>query len=122
MLAGCLPFDERSVGALTKKIATAEYEMPPWISQHAAALLRAILQPNPAKRWGPHCPAFGVLEKPVLVPPRQGQERVRVLAEKPSARWPLQHARQPCPAAVPLRPRRALNAWHSPGISPDAQA
>jgi serine/threonine protein kinase len=50
MLAGCLPFDERSVGALTKKIATAEYEMPPWISQHAAALLRAILQPNPAKR------------------------------------------------------------------------
>jgi serine/threonine protein kinase len=67
MLAGCLPFDERSVGALLRKIASAEYEMPPWISQHAAALLRAILQPNPAKRWGPCRPASGVLQ-PVLTP------------------------------------------------------
>jgi serine/threonine protein kinase len=50
MLAGCLPFDERSVSALLKKIAVADYEMPPWISQNAAALLRAILTPNPAKR------------------------------------------------------------------------
>ena len=63
MLAGCLPFDERSVGALMKKIATAEYEMPPWISQHATALLRAILQPNPAKRWRPHCPPSSMLWK-----------------------------------------------------------
>lgn len=50
MLAGCLPFDERGVAALLRKIAVADYEMPPWISQNAASLLRSILVPDPSRR------------------------------------------------------------------------
>ncbi len=50
MLAGCLPFDERAVGALLRKICAAEYEMPPWVSAAAASLLRAILVPDPDQR------------------------------------------------------------------------
>lgn len=52
MLAGCLPFDERAVGALLRKIAAADYETPPWITQDAASLLSAMLTPDPAKRCG----------------------------------------------------------------------
>ena len=50
MLAGCLPFDEKAVGALLKKIAAANYETPPWITPDAASLLSAMLTPDPAKR------------------------------------------------------------------------
>jgi len=50
MLAGCLPFDERAVGALLRKICSADYETPPWITMHAANLLRSLLTPDPKKR------------------------------------------------------------------------
>lgn len=50
MLAGCLPFDERAVGALLRKICSADYETPPWITTHAANLLGSLLTPDPRKR------------------------------------------------------------------------
>lgn len=50
MLAGCLPFDERTAGALVKKIVAAEYETPPWLTPAASSLLRGMLNPDPADR------------------------------------------------------------------------
>ena len=58
MLAGCLPFDERVVGQLLRKICGARYETPPWVSTHAATLLRAMLTPDPAKRCADTSKAF----------------------------------------------------------------
>ena len=51
MLAGCLPFDEDALPALFAKISAADYAVPPWLSDDAAALLDAMLRPDPEQRW-----------------------------------------------------------------------
>lgn len=50
MLAGCLPFDEDDLVGLFHKISAASYEVPPWLSDEAAGLLAAMLQPAPEAR------------------------------------------------------------------------
>lgn len=50
MLAGCLPFDEDDLVALFHVIEAAAYEVPPWLSSEAVAMLSAMLQPDPEKR------------------------------------------------------------------------
>lgn len=54
MLAGCLPFDEDDLVGLFHKISAASYEVPPWLSDEAAGLLAAMLQPAPEARWAMH--------------------------------------------------------------------
>ena len=49
-LAGCLPFDEDDLPTLFKKIAAADFEVPPWVSRPATALLRRMLNPDPKDR------------------------------------------------------------------------
>ena len=51
MLAGCLPFEEDDLPALFRKVCAAAYAVPPWLSDDAVALLAAILNPAPEKRW-----------------------------------------------------------------------
>ena len=52
MLAGCLPFEEDDLPALFRKVCAAAYEVPPWLSDDAVALLAAILNPAPEQRCG----------------------------------------------------------------------
>ena len=53
ILAGCLPFDSPSMPDLLRRIARADYEVPPWMSASARDLLRTLLQPDPSRRYPP---------------------------------------------------------------------
>ncbi|VFQ94060.1 unnamed protein product [Cuscuta campestris] len=50
LLAGYLPFDDSNLMNLYKKISSAEFTCPPWISFSAMKLITRILDPNPATR------------------------------------------------------------------------
>ncbi|KAF8403564.1 hypothetical protein HHK36_011668 [Tetracentron sinense] len=47
LLAGYLPFDDSNLMTLYKKISTAEFTCPPWLSLGAMKLITQILDPNP---------------------------------------------------------------------------
>ncbi|KAM7268126.1 hypothetical protein ACFE04_010292 [Oxalis oulophora] len=50
MLAGYLPFDERNLVVLYKKIAAADYKFPSWFTESQQRLISRILEPSPKKR------------------------------------------------------------------------
>ncbi|XP_031494188.1 CBL-interacting protein kinase 32-like [Nymphaea colorata] len=50
LLAGYLPFDDSNISTLYKKISTADFTCPSWISLGAMQLIRKILDPNPMTR------------------------------------------------------------------------
>ena len=50
LLAGFLPFEERTIAALFSKIKAADYSYPSWITEEAKSLLDGILVSNPANR------------------------------------------------------------------------
>ncbi|GFP97084.1 cbl-interacting serine/threonine-protein kinase 3 [Phtheirospermum japonicum] len=50
LLAGYLPFDDSNLMNLYKKISSAEFTCPPWLSFGAMKLIARILEPNPEKR------------------------------------------------------------------------
>jgi serine/threonine protein kinase len=50
MLAGYLPFDERNLVVLYKKIAAADYKCPSWFTESQKTLISRILEPSPKKR------------------------------------------------------------------------
>ncbi|XP_057800667.1 CBL-interacting serine/threonine-protein kinase 3-like [Salvia miltiorrhiza] len=50
LLAGYLPFDDSNVVNLYKKISSAEFTCPPWLSFDAMKLIARILEPDPHKR------------------------------------------------------------------------
>ncbi|KAM7252761.1 hypothetical protein ACFE04_008270 [Oxalis oulophora] len=50
MLAGYLPFDERNLVVLYKKISAADYKCPLWFTESQKRLISRILEPNPQKR------------------------------------------------------------------------
>ncbi|KAK7201706.1 SNF1-related protein kinase [Novymonas esmeraldas] len=50
MLCGTLPFDESNIAVLFKKIQTADYAAPSYISSQAQDLLRRVLVVNPLER------------------------------------------------------------------------
>ncbi len=50
MLAGCLPFEEDSMALLVERISSATYDVPPWITAPAAAVVSKLLDPNPSTR------------------------------------------------------------------------
>lgn len=51
LLAGYLPFEEKTMPALFSKIKRADFAYPMWFSPNARALLSGILVPNPAARF-----------------------------------------------------------------------
>nr|CAD1829022.1 unnamed protein product [Ananas comosus var. bracteatus] len=50
MLAGYLPFEDNNLMNLYKKISSAEYTCPSWLSFGAMKLIAKILNPNPVTR------------------------------------------------------------------------
>ncbi|KAF9662658.1 hypothetical protein SADUNF_Sadunf18G0077100 [Salix dunnii] len=50
LLSGYLPFDERDLITLYKKISTADYTYPQWFTESQKKLISRILDPNPRKR------------------------------------------------------------------------
>ena len=50
LLAGFLPFDERTIVELFSKIQKAEFTYPSWFSEEARAVLNSILVSQPAER------------------------------------------------------------------------
>ncbi|KAF9680580.1 hypothetical protein SADUNF_Sadunf06G0136600 [Salix dunnii] len=50
LLSGYLPFDERNLIMLYKKISTAQYTCPQWFTESQKKLISRILNPNPRKR------------------------------------------------------------------------
>ncbi|KAJ6759310.1 CBL-INTERACTING SERINE/THREONINE-PROTEIN KINASE 21-RELATED [Salix koriyanagi] len=50
LLSGDLPFDERNLITLYKKISTADYTYPQWFTESQKKLISRILDPNPRKR------------------------------------------------------------------------
>ncbi|XP_019155528.1 PREDICTED: CBL-interacting serine/threonine-protein kinase 3-like [Ipomoea nil] len=50
MLAGYFPFDDNNLANLFRKISSAEFTSPPWISFGAMKLITRILDPNPETR------------------------------------------------------------------------
>ncbi|XP_011018168.1 PREDICTED: CBL-interacting serine/threonine-protein kinase 21 isoform X2 [Populus euphratica] len=50
LLSGYLPFDERSLIMLYKKISAADYTCPQWFTESQKKLISRILDPNPRKR------------------------------------------------------------------------
>ncbi|XP_028109584.1 CBL-interacting serine/threonine-protein kinase 21-like isoform X2 [Camellia sinensis] len=63
LLAGYLPFDERSLMNLYRKISRAEYTFPEWFTESQKKLISRILEPNPQKENVtetniPHTPSF----------------------------------------------------------------
>lgn len=50
LLAGFLPFEEKTIAALFSKIKLADYSYPSWFSSDAKDLLDGILVANPTKR------------------------------------------------------------------------
>ncbi|KAJ6698737.1 CBL-INTERACTING SERINE/THREONINE-PROTEIN KINASE 21-RELATED [Salix purpurea] len=49
LLSGYLPFDERNLIMLYKKISTAQYTCPEWFTESQRKLISRILNPNPRK-------------------------------------------------------------------------
>lgn len=49
-LAGFLPFDEANMVDLFRKIITADFQYPPWISREALHLLSRLLESDPSRR------------------------------------------------------------------------
>lgn len=49
-LAGYLPFDDRNLMSLYKKITRAEYTCPEWFTPSQTKLISRILDPNPRRR------------------------------------------------------------------------
>ncbi|GMP47955.1 hypothetical protein CsSME_00015481 [Camellia sinensis var. sinensis] len=63
LLAGYLPFDDRSLMNLYRKISRAEYTFPEWFTESQKKLISRILEPNPQKENVtqtniPHTPSF----------------------------------------------------------------
>ncbi|KAJ3692154.1 hypothetical protein LUZ60_012504 [Juncus effusus] len=50
LMAGYLPFRDRNVMSMYKKIFRAEYRCPRWFSPELIRLVRSLLEPNPDKR------------------------------------------------------------------------
>ncbi|XP_051134095.1 CBL-interacting serine/threonine-protein kinase 3-like isoform X2 [Andrographis paniculata] len=50
LLAGYLPFDDSNLANLYRKISSAEFRCPPWLSFGAMKLITRILDPNPETR------------------------------------------------------------------------
>ncbi|XP_042402550.1 CBL-interacting protein kinase 32-like isoform X1 [Zingiber officinale] len=50
LLAGYLPFEDSNIMTLYKKISSAEFKCPSWLSFGAMRLLARILHPNPSTR------------------------------------------------------------------------
>ncbi|KAK6942409.1 NAF domain, partial [Dillenia turbinata] len=50
LLAGFLPFDDRNLMSLYRKISRAEYACPEWFTEKQKKLLKRILEPNSRKR------------------------------------------------------------------------
>lgn len=50
LLAGYLPFHDKNLMAMYKKIIKADYKFPGWFSSDVRRLLRKILDPNPKTR------------------------------------------------------------------------
>ncbi|GFZ06473.1 CBL-interacting protein kinase 21 [Actinidia rufa] len=50
LLAGYLPFDDRSLMNLYQKISRAEYTFPEWVTESQKKLISRILDPNPKTR------------------------------------------------------------------------
>ncbi|RVW79728.1 CBL-interacting serine/threonine-protein kinase 21 [Vitis vinifera] len=50
LLAGYLPFDDRNLMSLYKKITRAEYTCPEWFTPSQTKLISRILDPNPRRR------------------------------------------------------------------------
>ncbi|KAG7551434.1 Pentatricopeptide repeat [Arabidopsis thaliana x Arabidopsis arenosa] len=50
LLAGYLPFEDSSLTTLYKKISSADFSCPPWLSSGAKNLIVRILDPNPMTR------------------------------------------------------------------------
>ncbi|PSS04288.1 CBL-interacting serine/threonine-protein kinase [Actinidia chinensis var. chinensis] len=50
LLAGYLPFDDRSLMNLYQKISRAEYTFPEWVTESQKKLISRILDPNPQTR------------------------------------------------------------------------
>ncbi|MBA0762995.1 hypothetical protein Gotri_012525 [Gossypium trilobum] len=50
LLAGYLPFDDRNLVVLYKKISGAQYTCPPWFTGPQRKLIARILDPNPKRR------------------------------------------------------------------------
>ncbi|KAL5773109.1 hypothetical protein ACOSQ2_013033 [Xanthoceras sorbifolium] len=50
LLAGHLPFDERNLMVLYKKISSAEYRFPKWFTASQKKLISRILDPSPIRR------------------------------------------------------------------------
>ena len=50
MLSGRLPFDEPSLPRLFRKIAAAEFSLPPWVPRGGADLVSAMLRADPRER------------------------------------------------------------------------
>ncbi|KAH7434669.1 hypothetical protein KP509_06G029500 [Ceratopteris richardii] len=50
LLAGFLPFDDKNITNLYKKIYKGEFNYPPWFSSGAKRLISRILTPNPKHR------------------------------------------------------------------------
>ncbi|KAI4381103.1 hypothetical protein MLD38_007211 [Melastoma candidum] len=50
LLAGFLPFDDRNLINLYKKIYKADYMCPPWFTRGQRRMLTKILEPSPKKR------------------------------------------------------------------------
>ncbi|XWS52167.1 hypothetical protein CRYUN_Cryun11dG0043800 [Craigia yunnanensis] len=50
LLTGYLPFDDRNLVVLYKKISGAQYVCPPWLTECQRKLIERILDPNPKRR------------------------------------------------------------------------
>ncbi|KAG8651827.1 hypothetical protein MANES_06G027400v8 [Manihot esculenta] len=50
LLSGYLPFDDRNLVVLYKKICAAEYTFPLWFTESQKKLISRILDPNPKRR------------------------------------------------------------------------
>ncbi|KAL5697981.1 cAMP-dependent protein kinase [Ranunculus cassubicifolius] len=50
IMSGYLPFDEIDLPTLYKKISTADFSFPSWLSPGVKSLIRRILDPNPRTR------------------------------------------------------------------------
>ncbi|KAL5549036.1 hypothetical protein UlMin_004267 [Ulmus minor] len=50
LLAGYLPFDDRNLMNLYRKICRADYKFPEWFTEGQKRLISRIIEPNPVKR------------------------------------------------------------------------
>ncbi|KAK4783055.1 hypothetical protein SAY86_007429 [Trapa natans] len=50
LLCGSLPFDDRNLVSMYKKIAKRDYQFPNWVSKPARYVIKQLLDPNPSSR------------------------------------------------------------------------